>query len=60
MIILTLNHDYDHDYNHKYKSSYIYFHFSVQSIVEEQIVSHAYPVRLHRVTLAIVVIPDIA
>uniref|UniRef100_A0A3Q4I377 Uncharacterized protein n=1 Tax=Neolamprologus brichardi TaxID=32507 RepID=A0A3Q4I377_NEOBR len=37
----------------------IYLHFSVQSIVEEEVVRHTDPVWLHGMALAIVVIPHI-
>ena len=41
------------------KKSYINFHFSVQAIIEEQIVGHTNPVRFHGMTLSIVIISNI-
>ena len=35
------------------------FHLPVEAIVEKEVVGHAYPVRLHRVALAIVVVTNI-
>lgn len=35
-------------------------HFAVQPVVEQQVVGHAYAVRLHGVALAIVVVADVA
>ncbi len=40
--------------------TYIYFHFSVESIVEQEIVSHPDAVGLHWMPLAIVVITDVS
>jgi hypothetical protein len=34
-------------------------HFAVESVVQEKVVSHAHTMRLHWVTLAIVVIADV-
>jgi hypothetical protein len=36
------------------------FHFSVEAVVQEEVVGHANAVRLHRVALAVVVVPDVA
>ena len=38
----------------------IYFHLSVQAIVEQEIVSHANPVGLHRMPLSVVVVANIS
>ena len=35
------------------------FHLPVEAIVEKEVVGHAYPVGLHRVALAIVVVTNI-
>lgn len=40
--------------------THINFHFSVKAVIEQQIVGHSYPVRLHRMPLAIIVVPNIA
>lgn len=40
-------------------SSYIYLHLSVESIVEQQVVSHADPVGLHGVPLPVVIVSNI-
>ena len=34
-------------------------HLAVEAVVEEEVVRHAYAVRLHRVTLAIVIVADV-
>ena len=47
-------------YDIENKTAYIDFHFPVEPIVEQEIVCHAYPVGLHRMSLAIVVVSDIA
>lgn len=39
--------------------THIYLHLPVQSIVEEEVVCHADPVRFHRVALAIIVVSHI-
>uniref|UniRef100_A0A4W3IV28 Uncharacterized protein n=1 Tax=Callorhinchus milii TaxID=7868 RepID=A0A4W3IV28_CALMI len=41
------------------ESTYINFHFSVQAIVQQQIMGHPNPVRFHWVALSIVVIANI-
>ena len=40
--------------------TYIYFHFSVESIVQKQVVGHTDSVRFHGVPLPIVIIPNVA
>lgn len=40
--------------------AYINFHFSIQSIIQQQVVSHAYAMRLHRMALPIIKITDVA
>ena len=35
-------------------------HLTVEAIVEEEVVGHPHPVRLHRVALAIVIVPYVA
>ncbi len=39
--------------------TYIYLHLSVDAIVEQQVVSHAYAVGLHGMPLTVVIIPNI-
>lgn len=39
--------------------SYIDLHLPIETVVEEEVVGHADAVRLHGVTLAIVIIPNI-
>lgn len=39
---------------------YINFHFPIQPIVEQEVVGHPDSVGFHRMTLAIVVIPNIS
>lgn len=39
-----------------YKTTHVDFHLSVEAVVEEEVVSHANSVRLHWVTLSIVVV----
>ncbi len=39
--------------------TYIYLHLSVETIVEEEVVGHSDAVRLHRVTLPIVVVTNV-
>ena len=39
--------------------TYIDFHFSIQAIIEKEIVSHPDTLRLHGVSLAIIIIPDV-
>lgn len=41
-------------------NSYIDFHFSVQSVVQQQVMRHPDPVWLHGMPLAIVIISDVA
>jgi hypothetical protein len=36
------------------------FHLPVKSVVQQEVVGHAYAVRLHRVTLPVVVVADVA
>ena len=38
----------------------IHLHLSVQPVVEDEVVGHSYSVRLHRVTLPVVVVADVA
>ena len=40
--------------------AYINFHFSIQSIIQQQVVGHAYAMRLHRMALPIIKITDVA
>ena len=35
-------------------------HLAVEAVVEEEVVRHAYAVRLHRVPLPVVVVSDVA
>ena len=35
-------------------------HLAVEPVVEQEVVRHAYAVRLHRVALTVVVVPDVA
>lgn len=39
--------------------THINLHFPVQSIVEEEVVCHADPVRFHRMALAVIVVSNI-
>ena len=43
----------------KYLVRPVDLHLAVEAVVEQEVVRHAYAVRLHRVTLAIVVVPDV-
>lgn len=45
--------------DHYKQDAYINFHLPVQAIVEQQVMRHTYAVRLHRMSLAIVVIANI-
>lgn len=42
------------------KDTYVDLHLPVQSIVQQEVVGHAYAMRLHGVALPIVVVADIA
>ena len=36
------------------------YHINIIPVVEQEVVCHAYAVRLHRVALTVVVVPDVA
>jgi hypothetical protein len=40
-------------------STHINFHFPVESIIQQKVVGHTYPVGFHGVTLSIVVVSDV-
>lgn len=40
--------------------TYVDFHLPVQAVVEQQVVGHPDAVRFHGVSLAVVVVPDVA
>ncbi len=40
--------------------THVDLHLAVEPVVEQQVVRHADTVRLHRVTLPVVVVPDVA
>ncbi|GMR61527.1 hypothetical protein PMAYCL1PPCAC_31722, partial [Pristionchus mayeri] len=41
------------------RSTYVYFQIAVDAVVEQQMVGHADAVRLHHVTLPVVVVTDV-
>lgn len=41
------------------KNTYVDLHLSVQSIVEQKIMGHAYAMRLHGMALPIIIIADV-
>uniref|UniRef100_A0A3Q2DQH1 Uncharacterized protein n=1 Tax=Cyprinodon variegatus TaxID=28743 RepID=A0A3Q2DQH1_CYPVA len=44
---------------HLLLQTYVNLHFSVQSVVQEQVVSHPDAMRLHRMALSIVIVPNV-